>query len=87
MARTNICKDCGIGPELPEGVFWVGTNHNLCNVCADDRPNKKAGFTVFERRTSRTPGLNSLAMVALLGAALVAPAEHERIDLRPKRPR
>lgn len=42
MARSNLCKECGVGPDLPEGVSWVGTNHNLCSVCVGGRERKRA---------------------------------------------
>lgn len=33
MARVNKCKVC----QRTEGVEWVGTNHNLCRDCCDER--------------------------------------------------
>lgn len=72
MARTNVCKECGWnGPETQERN-WVGTNHNLCSVCAAARPTGRA-FSYSDSPRGGGISMRRLLPVAMLAALAFAP--------------
>lgn len=68
MVRVNICKECGAGPDLPEGVVWVGTNHNLCSTCVGARERRlyEARRDLESARSKRRQFPVAVAMAAAM---------------------
>ena len=84
MARTNFCKVCGWeGPETTNQK-WVGTNHNLCSKCVEERQ-ARADKALLDRANGLPYDPDDIpsrklrpGMAALLALSMVGLSEGDR---------
>lgn len=80
MARVNKCKVCGwdgLPPEIDEeSKCWVGTNHNLCSICAAKRQEETRRTQHDARRhEGEQKSTLPLALAAIGLAGMIGPGK------------